>query len=64
MNMAIRRLSRSISVCSVTQDDSLIFKLIEKMEIHKEYVYQSSERMALDARAKVYQAVSFISDNI
>ncbi|MBR2529052.1 MAG: ATP-dependent chaperone ClpB [Blautia sp.] len=36
----------------LTQEDSLILKLIEKMEINKEYFLQSVQR-ALDARVKV-----------
>ena len=40
------------SVCSSRQEDSLILKLIEKMEINKEY-FINTVKKALDARVKV-----------
>ena len=53
MNMAIRKWSRSIFLYALlTQEDSLILKLIEKMEINKDYFIDVVKK-ALDAKVKV-----------
>ena len=53
MNMATRRVEQEhLLYALLTQEDSLILKLIEKMEINKEY-FINAVKKALDAKVKV-----------
>ena len=53
MNTAIRKMEQEhLLYALLTQEDSLILKLIEKMDINKEY-FINVVKKALDAKVKV-----------